>query len=42
MSLNTRTVTPLKSEKDVNEYLEKLRIQLMEKISDGYSVTIIK
>lgn len=42
MSLKTRTITPLESENDVNEYLEKLKKQLMEKISDGYSVTIIK
>ena len=42
ISLNTRTITPLESEKDVNDYLSNLKKQLMDRISEGYSVTIIK
>ncbi|MCB9017748.1 MAG: BREX system P-loop protein BrxC [Prevotellaceae bacterium] len=42
MALRTRTVTPLNNEDDVDGYLDTLKKQLMDKINEGYSVTIIK
>lgn len=42
MTLNTRTVTPLKTASDVDAYVEKIRRQLMAKINNGESVMVIK
>jgi hypothetical protein len=42
IALNTRTASPLNNEQDVDAYLARLKKQLMEKIDNGYSVTIIK
>lgn len=42
IALNTRTASPLNNEQDVDAYLARLKKQLMEKINNGYSVTIIK
>ena len=42
VALNTRTITPLKSEHEVDTYLKKLKDQLMKQIEDGNSVMVIK
>jgi predicted transcriptional regulator len=42
MSLQTRTITPLYVESDVDAYLAKLKEQLMKQIKEGHSVMIIK
>ena len=42
MQLRTRTITPLKSENEVDKYLADLKDQLMMQIKDGNSVMVIK
>ena len=42
VALHTRTITPLKSEQEVDTYLKKLKDQLMKQIEDGNSVMVIK
>ena len=42
LSLQTRTIVPLETEQDVDDYLAKLRKQLMAEINNGQSVMIIK
>ena len=40
--LSTRTTAPLKTEEDVDRYLQKLKKQIMNSINEGNSVMIIK
>ena len=42
LTLRTRTITPLNNEQDVDAYLEKLKKQLMNEISQGFVVNIVK
>lgn len=42
VALHTRTITPLKSEQEVDTYLRKLKEQLMKQIEDGNSVMVIR
>lgn len=42
VALQTRTITPLNTESEVDDYLANLKKQLMEQITDGNSVMIIK
>ena len=42
VQLRTRTITPLKSENEVDKYLADLKDQLMKQIKDGNSVMVIK
>ena len=42
VALHTRTITPLKSEQEVDTYLKKLKDQLMKQIEEGKSVMVIK
>lgn len=40
--LSTRTTAPLKSEEDVDRYLQQLKKQIMSSINEGKAVMIIK
>ena len=40
--LTTRTTAPLKTEDDVDKYLQQLKKQIMGSINEGNSVMIIK
>ena len=40
--LSTRTTAPLKTEDDVDKYLQQLKKQIMNSINEGNSVMIIK
>ncbi len=42
IELSTRTFVPMRTEKEVDDYLKKIKQQLMDKINDGYEVTVIK
>lgn len=42
MTLRTRTIKPLTNEHDVDEYLQRIKQQLMDKINNGFDVTVIK
>lgn len=42
VQLRTRTITPLKSENEVDKYLADLKDQLMKQIKDGNSVMVIR
>ena len=42
MTLRTRTIKPLTNEHDVDEYLQNIKKQLMDRINNGFDVTVIK
>lgn len=42
MTLRTRTIKPLTNEHDVDEYLLDIKKQLMDRINNGYDVTVVK
>lgn len=42
MTLRTRTIKPLTNEHDVDEYLQRIKQQLMDKINKGFDITVVK
>ena len=42
MTLRTRTIKPLTNEHDVDEYLQCIKQQLMDKINKGFDITVVK
>lgn len=42
MTLRTRTTKPLTNEHDVDEYLQRIKQQLMDKINKGFDITVVK
>jgi hypothetical protein len=42
MTLRTRTTKPLTNEHDVDEYLQRIKQQLMDMINKGFDITVVK